>query len=295
MVGAWVEALRLTHWIKSGFCLAAIFFHGSAMQLGAWLHVLPVVVCFSLVSSAGYLLNDIVNREEDRRHPRKKRRPIASGLLSIGRAWAAIVVLATGSFVVLWSFYGWGPVLWVVGGYYCLSWGYTFLLRGLPLLDVLFLALGFVARVAVGAYALNAHDETAYPTAWLLGCTYFLALLLGFGKRKGEWLLLEKVHREMGSTRKALRGYTSDLLDVLTGASAILAGGTYIAYCLDRPDRIPFVFTGIPALAGLMSYLRLAWRSTVVETPERLFLHSPLLVASVAVWLAMVAAFTAIA
>jgi len=290
----WVEALRLSHWIKSGFCLAAIFFHGSVFDFEAWVHVLPIVLCFSLVSSAGYLLNDIVNRAEDRQHPRKLHRPIASGRVPIWQAWTAIVILVAVSFFLLLNLYGWGPVMTVVGGYYLLSWAYSLFLRGLPLLDVLFLAMGFVARVAAGAFALNAYDETAYPTGWLLSCTYFLALLLGFGKRKGEWLLLEKIHREMGVTRKALRGYTSDLLDVLTGASALLAGGTYLAYCLDRPDRIPFVFTGIPALAGLMSYLRLAWRSSVVETPERLFLHSSTLLASVAVWLAMVAAFTGI-
>lgn len=284
----------MPHWIKSGFCLAAIFFHGSAFDLLAWYHVLPVVLCFSLISSAGYLLNDLVNREEDRRHPRKRSRPIASGQLSQREAIVALILFAVVAFALLAVMYGWGPVIWVVGAYYLLSWLYTFLLRDLPLLDVLFLASGFVARVAAGAYALQFYDATAYPTGWLLFCTYFLALLLGFGKRKGEWLLMERMRREMGVTRKALRGYTPDLLDTLTGCSALLAGGAYIAYCLDRPDRIPFVFTGVPALAGLMSYLRLAWRSTVVETPERLFLHSPALVASVAIWLAMVAAFTAL-
>ena len=107
-------------------------------------------------------------------------------------------------------------------------------------------------------------------------------------------LLLEKTHREMGVTRKALRGYTNDLLDVLTGCSAFLAGAIYVAYCLNRPDRIPFVFTAVPAITGLMSYVRLAWRSTEVETPERLLLHSPGLVISVAGWLILVGLFTAL-
>ncbi len=290
----WLEATRVQHWVKNGFCLAPIFFHGAALEMGAWLAVLPIVVCFSLVSSAAYLVNDIVNSEEDRHHPRKKRRPIASGRIAARQARIAVVILATLALGAAWLRYGWGPVVWMLGGYYVLSWLYSFFLRGLPLLDVLFIAVGFVARVAAGAFALQTYDPGAYPTPSLMGCTYFLALLLGFGKRKGEWLLLEKVHSGIGVTRKALRGYTSDLLDVLTGCSALLAGGTYIAYCLNRPDRIPFVFTAVPVLAGLMSYLRLAWRSTVVETPERLFLHSPTLVASVLLWLCMVAALTAI-
>jgi 4-hydroxybenzoate polyprenyltransferase len=201
----WTEALRLTHWIKSGFCLAAIFFHGSAADYKAWMHVLPVVLGFSLISSAGYLVNDILNREEDRHHPRKRKRALASGKITIPAAWTAVALLTAGAFVLLAAFYGRGPVLAVVGGYYLLSWLYSLMLRGLPLVDVLVIATGFAARVAAGAYALQSYDATAYPTAWLLTCTYFLALLLGFGKRKGEWLLLERTHKTMGETRKALR------------------------------------------------------------------------------------------
>lgn len=291
--GVWLEALRCQHWIKSGFCLAALFFHGSALEFEAWLAVLPIVICFSLISSAVYLVNDIVNREEDRRHPRKRKRPIASGKISIPAAWRAVVVLAVSSVGLAWWFYDGGTVVWVLIGYYFLSWMYSFYLRDLPLLDVLVLAVGFVARVAAGSYALQSFDITAYPTGWLLTCTYCLALLLGFGKRKGEWLLMVRTQREMGITRKALRGYTSPLLDVLTGSSALFAGGIYITYCLFRPDRIPFIFTAIPAVTGLMSYVRLAWRSTVVEAPERLLLRSPALVISLVVWIALVAAFTA--
>lgn len=289
----WVEALRLQHWIKSGFCLAALFFHGNATEWRSWLAVLPVVLSFSLASSAGYLVNDLVNREEDRHHPRKKRRPIACGLLAPRSAWITVIILATAAFVLAFTVYGWGGVVWTVGGYYALSWLYSYLLRDLPLLDVVFLALGFVLRVAAGAFALQIVDPTVYPTLWLLGCTYFLALLIGFGKRKGEWFLLERTHRKLGETRKALRGYTPELLDVLTGCSAILAGGTYLAYCLDRPDRVPFILTAVPAMTGLMSYLRLAWRSTMVEVPERLILRSPILAGSVAAWLALVVVFTA--
>lgn len=290
----WSVALRIQHWIKSGFCLAALFFHGSALQIGAWMAVLPIALCFSLISSAVYLVNDIVNRNEDRRHPRKRKRPIASGQISLRNAWLAVVFLAGSSIGLAWWFYDGGTVVWVLMGYYLLSWLYSFYLRELPLVDVLVLAVGFVARVAAGAYALQSFDLTAHPTGWLLTCTYFLALLLGFGKRKGEWLLLEKTHRELGITRKALRGYTADLLDVMTGCSALLAGGIYLAYCLNRNDPVPFVLTALPVLTGLMSYLRLAWRSTVVETPERLLLKSPGLVISLLVWLALVGILTAL-
>ena len=179
-VRKWLVALRTEHWIKSGFCLTALFFHGSVLEPAAWMAVLPIALCFCLISSAVYLANDIVNRAEDRRHPRKCRRPIASGQISVRRAWLAIVLLAGGSLGFAWWFYGGGTVTGVLAGYYLLSWIYSYYLRGLPLLDVLVLATGFVARVAAGAYALQRFDLTAHPTGWLLSCTYFLALLLGW-------------------------------------------------------------------------------------------------------------------
>ena len=94
--------------------------------------------------------------------------------------------------------------------------------------------------------------------------------------------------------RRALRGYTAELLNVLIGCSALCAGSIYVAYCLSRSDWMPFVLTAVPALLGLLSYLKLAWRSTSVETPEYLLLRSRSLLISLGGWLALVGWFTAI-
>ena len=279
----WIEALRVPHWIKSGFCLAALFFHGDALNVEAWLRLLPVVVSFSLAASAGYVFNDLINAGEDAKHPRKWKRPVTSGKISRRAAWigvAVLFVLAVGLVVIA---FGCGAVLMALGGYFAITGLYSLVFRQVPFVDVLVLGLGFVARVAAGAYALGVS-----PTGWLMVCTYTLALLLGFGKRKGEWRCMETHHQVVGETRKALRGYTRDLLDVLIGFSAVLVGSAYLVYCLQRPDRMPFLLTGAPVVVGLMSYLRLAWRSEIVETPERLVMHSPVLISSVGCWLAMV-------
>ncbi|NNM30690.1 MAG: UbiA family prenyltransferase [Akkermansiaceae bacterium] len=291
-IKTWATALRVRHWIKSGFCLAALFFHGNAFDLAAWRAVLPMVAAFSLVSSAGYLLNDIVNRLEDRRHPRKRHRPIAAGLIGSGQAWIAIALLVTAGLAVGFSFYGPGKAMACVGGYLGLTAAYSLWLRGIPVVDVLAVAAGFAARVAAGSYALQSIYEDVYPTPWLLVCTYFLAMLIGFGKRKGEEALLVHEHQEFGPTRKALRGYRPRLLNFLTAGSAALAGGAYVMYCLQRPEPVPFVLSAIPAIMGLGSYLRLAWRSSLVEMPEFLLLRDPVLTGSVALWVLMVALFT---
>lgn len=290
----WLVALRVHHWTKSGFCLAALLFHGAVFDGSAWFAVLPAAVCFCLVSSAVYLANDIFNRKEDRCHPNKRDRPIAAGHIAVRAAWVVVTVLVATALGLSFVFYGGGSVTWVLIAYYLLSWLYSFCLRGLPLVDVLVIGLGFVARVAAGAFALQSFDFTAHPTGWLVGCTYFLALLLGFGKRKGEWLLMESSEVALGSTRRALRGYTAELLNVLIGCSALFAGAIYVAYCLSRSDRMPFVLTAVPALLGLLSYLKLAWGSTSVETPEYLLLRSRSLLISLGGWLVLVGWFTAI-
>ena len=257
------------------------------MNLEAWIRLWPIVVSFSLAASAGYLFNDLINVNEDAKHPRKRNRPVTSGRISRRAAWLASALLSLLSVVLALVFYGWGAVLLVLVGYIGITGLYSLVFRQVPFVDVVVLGLGFVARVAGGAYALDLE-----PTGWLLACTYTLALLLGFGKRKGEWLCMESHHQQVGETRKALRGYTEELLNGLIGLCAVLGGGAYLMYCLQRPDRMPFLLTGVPVVMGLMSYLRLAWRSETVERPERLLLHSPWLMLSVACWLGMVALFS---
>ncbi len=294
LICRWLVSLRVNHWTKSGFCLAALLFHGAVFDGSAWFAVLPAAICFCLVSSAVYLANDIFNRKEDRCHPDKRDRPIAAGHIAVRVAWVVVIVLVGTALGLSFVFYGGGSVTRVLIGYYLLSWLYSFCLRGLPLVDVLVIGLGFVARVAAGAFALQSFDFTAHPTGWLVGCTYFLALLLGFGKRKGEWLLMESSGMALGSTRRALRGYTAELLNVLIGCSALFAGSIYVAYCLSRSDRMPFILTAVPALWGLLSYLKLAWGSTSVETPEYLLLRSRSLLISLIGWLVLVGWFTAV-
>lgn len=287
-VTLWAEALRPRHWIKSGFCAAALFFSGQASHWDQWLKLLPVLVAFSLLASAGYLLNDVWNRHEDRLHPRKKHRAVASGRLGVVSVLFVSGFLSVVGLAVLAFSYGVSGSaalpLWHGVAYLLLTASYSLFFRGLPLIDVLVLSAGFVIRVSVGAFAIGVT-----PTLWILGCTYGLALLLSFGKRLGEWRLLEKRGASLGETRLALRGYTEALLRVLVGAGAVVAGGSYFAYCLSHPEREVLLLTVIPVMVGLTSYLRLAWRSEVVETPEKLLFKSPVLLGCVAAWLALIA------
>jgi len=286
-VTLWVEVLRPRHWIKSGFCLAALFFGDQTESWEHWKGILPLLLAFSALASAGYLLNDVWNREEDAQHPRKNSRPVASGELGIRAVLVVSILLSIAGLAGLGLSYGFVGAssipLWHGIGYLVLTASYSLLFRSMPLLDVLVLGGGFVLRVSAGAFAIGLT-----PTIWLLGCTYSLALLLGFGKRLGEWRLMERRGRTPGDTRLALRGYTEMLLRVLVGGACLATGSSYFAYCLSHSEKELLILTVIPVVIGLMGYLRLAWRSEVVETPEKLLFRSPILLGSVVVWLGMI-------
>ncbi|MGE9268489.1 MAG: UbiA prenyltransferase family protein [Verrucomicrobiales bacterium] len=268
--------------MKSGFCLAALFFSGRVGDSGAWLAVWPLLLAVSLLASAGYLWNDLVNVAEDRHHPRKKKRPLASGRMRKREALALALGVAGLAFALLWWAYGGGRVFWLGAAYLALTVNYTLWLRSLPLLDVLTLSGGFVIRVLAGAYAIGVA-----PTWWLVLCTYALALLLGFGKRRGELVLLKKDHEKVGSTRSVLQAYNLMLLDSALGLSAVLCVGAYLSYVVGKGGFL-LAASVIPVILGVSDYMRVAWRSDEVERPEHLLLKSPVLLGSVAAWLILV-------
>lgn len=283
----WVEAVRPLHWIKSGFCLAALFFSGEAARVESWAAVLPLLAAFSGIASAGYLINDLINRKEDSAHPRKRQRPIASGRLPLyGVLLMAVVLLfcALGLMVSIHGFSGMtGRATLLCIWYFFLTTSYSVIFRRIPFADVLVLGAGFVLRVAAGAYALGLE-----PTVWLLGCTYSVALLLGFGKRLGEWRVITLQNQEMGATRHALRKYSENTLRFIVGVLCFLAAMLYLFYTLMHSQRAELLITNVPVMLGLAEYFRLAWRSKSVEAPERLIWSSRVLAASLVSWVFLV-------
>ena len=277
-----LQALRPLHWIKSGFCLAALFMSGDFVTLANWIKITPLLVGMSLLSSGGYLLNDILNLAEDCHHPRKKNRPIASGALPVISAALLAGLVTLIGLGVMFSAYGFGWVSFLGLGYLGVSVSYNLILREIPLIDVLVLSSGFVIRVGAGAFALG-----YFPTIWLILCTFTVSLLLGFGKRKGEFALVGSQKGEIGKTRGSLRGYTMMLLDALVGLSALLTIGSYFFYVMTH-DSLWFIASVVPVIAGVSEYLRWAWRSDQVEVPEKLLGRSPLLLGAVAVWMACI-------
>lgn len=177
--GALVEALRPRQWTKNLFVLAPLLFGKVAFQREPAMRTLAVGAAFCALASSLYLVNDLLDREADRLHPKKRHRPIAAGRLPAGVAVATALLLASGAAAAIWLI---APAAGVPAAAYAVSVTlYSFVLKKVPLLDVFVIAAGFVLRVLAGAAA-----AAVVPSHWLLLCTFFLALFLGLSKRRGE-------------------------------------------------------------------------------------------------------------
>jgi 4-hydroxybenzoate polyprenyltransferase len=273
-ISALVRAMRPRHWLKNGFVLAPAVFAGHALDAPAMTRAAAVAVAFCLAASAGYLVNDVLDREADRADPVKRRRPVASGEIAPAAALVWAGALFAGA--VGLSLEGGAAAALALGGYVLVTLLYSTLLKAVPIVDAMAVATGFLLRLAAGAFAI--------PVAishWLVVCGFLLALLLAFGKRLPE---------ASGGGGRAPRYPLSFLHDVVT----MLAGVTVVAYTLYTvaPDTTrklggsnALLLTVPLVLFGIIRYLLLLHREGAQDPTATLFRDRPLL-AAVVLWIA---------
>ena len=214
-----IKSMRPHQWIKNIFVFAAILLTGQFFNVGAWLLSTVAFVSFSIVSSAGYLINDVRDREKDKVHPTKRYRPIAMGTVSVPSAMLASIVLGV---LGLTLAYVTSPQLaWVLVGYAVLTVTYSFYLKNIIILDIIVVALGFVLRVLGGGLAIGVMS-----THWSLVCVFFLALLISTGKRLAEYETVGAEHRT------SLQFYTYTSLHDFLNMSAQLTVLTYALFTI---------------------------------------------------------------
>ena len=187
-----LAAMRPQEWVKNVLVYAGLLFSGKVDEAGAVGDATIAFIAFCAISSAGYLLNDLHDAPLDRRHPDKRRRPIASGALAPGTAAAAAVGLAAGAVALPLATVD-AEVAGLVALYGVITAAYSFFLKRLVIIDVMTIASLFILRVVAGAVAVEAQ-----ASEYLLVCTGMLALFLGFTKRRQEAILEA---RETGPTR----------------------------------------------------------------------------------------------
>ena len=275
-----LRSLRPEQWLKNGFVLAPLVFSGHLTEGGAVARSLLAVVAFCAAASATYLVNDVLDREADKGHPTKCRRPIASGAVGVGTALGTAFILIIAGAVSALALGGWFPS--VLGAYLVITLLYSTLLKQLVFVDVLVVALGFVLRVVGGAVAIDVP-----VSRWILLCAYLLALYLALGKRRSELVLLGE---EAGNHRVVLGHYTLPMVDQ---AISVVLGATVLAYTLYTvaPDTVAKVgseglMATVPVvLYGLFRYLYLLHRHELGGSPTKALLTDRPLLACVLLWL----------
>jgi len=267
--GALIRLVRPKQWIKNGFVLAPLIFTGEFLQPVSVTRALVAVVLFCLASSATYILNDLCDVEQDRRHPVKSRtRPLAAGQVSRSTALAMLAAIYV-ALVLGWFF---APrVILVIAAYLALNIAYTFVLKHQPVLDIFTIAIGFVLRVWAGAVALDVP-----VSGWMFVTTLCLALYLAAVKR-GQELANSGTHG-----RKVLDRYSKPLIDRYAQMSATCALVFYSMFVMSGKPQL--VITVPVVLFGLFRYWYVVEMLEGGESPtDALFSDWPLIL-TVVIW-----------
>ncbi|MDX2021558.1 MAG: decaprenyl-phosphate phosphoribosyltransferase [Deltaproteobacteria bacterium] len=284
MVLALVKAARPHQWIKNAFVAAPLVFALRIYDVTSLLRASAAVLCFCILSSAVYLLNDLADVERDRAHPTKRNRPIASGALSVTAARAALASFSVAALLgcLLLSF----ELAVVAAGYFVLNIAYTFGLKRVPFVDVGCISLGFLLRVLAGTYAI------AVPASpWLLICTGLLSSLLGFGKRAHE---LRLAGEGKGKQRDVLERYHPGILRALMVMLALGTVGAYSLYTQSTHALSLFHTRGlaltVPCVVfGIVRFVWLTFNKPDAESPTDSMLRDRIFLANLLAYAAVVA------
>lgn len=281
LIKALVIAIRPKQATKNLFVYAALVFAGKLFEPKLFARVTVAFLLFTIVTGSVYLFNDLRDVEQDRLHPKKRHRPIASGRLTVNVAWAALVLLAL--FGVGCSFLLSIPFGIAVATYLALQLAYCLGLKQIVLLDVFTIAAGFVLRAVAGGAVI--HVGISH---WLLLCTLQLALFLGFGKRRQELVLLGA---GAGSHRAILEEYSLPFLDQMIN---IVAGVTIVCYSVysvesDTARLHPHLWTTVPfVIFGVCRYLYLVYQKGWGGAPDEVLLKDRTLQVTMILWFLVV-------
>jgi 4-hydroxybenzoate polyprenyltransferase len=295
VISSILHSMRPHQWVKNSFLFAgALFGRYAGAPVGAadLFYVTLAFLCFCFLSGAVYLVNDVVDRERDREHPIKRNRPIASGRLPVPTALLAalLCVVVAGALAATISLRppadGGHRYFWITSLLYLvLNVGYSLIAKDLVILDLLFIALGFVVRVVAGCVAIPVSISP-----WILICTLLLALFLGLCKRRHEMILLGEGN---GATRPVLSHYSPELLNQMIAETAAATIVAYMLYTFQPHGNAPsdgrMMLTVPFVIYGVWRYQYLAYRQDLGGSPELAF-RDPLFLANGLLWVGTVLA-----
>ncbi|MGV8144880.1 MAG: decaprenyl-phosphate phosphoribosyltransferase [Methanothermobacter sp.] len=269
-------SMRPKQWYKNLVIFIGIAFSLNLFNFNLWITVISAFIIFCLLSGSIYLINDVLDIENDRKHPKKCKRPLPSGELKPYQAILSAVLFIIIS--LIWSYLINVPFLLTAISYFILIMVYSLFLKHFIIVDILIISSGFVLRAIAGALAID-----VMVSAWLIICTFLLALFLALGKRRQELALLGE---DAGKHRQSLEGYSTNMMDqmiVITTSILIMSYSLYTFFSGNMllMITIPFAFYGI------FRYLLLIHSENMGGEPEMLFKDKGML-SSIILWVIIV-------
>lgn len=273
---AWVRLLRPRQWIKNLVVFAGMVFK-PIYTLDAFLITLAVFAAFCAVSSAGYIVNDVLDAEKDRLHPAKRLRPIAAGLVKPVPALVVAACLIAGSLALALAVHLW--TAFVLLAYLVLTLGYSLGWKHQVILDVFLIGAGFLLRAWAGTTGI---EITLSP--WLFVCLLLLSLMLGLGKRRHE---LNVVTEDPGKHRPVLQHYSRGFID--QAMTTVLSGAlvSYALYAITSPtaQHHPGLVYTVPIVCyAMLRYLYLVMHADQGGKPEEIFLTDTPMIVAILLW-----------
>jgi len=282
----YLKLLRVEQWVKNLFVFVPLFFSGNITNIDLLSKSIFAFIIFSLAASVVYILNDYNDIEADRKHPEKRRRPLASGAVSKAKALGILtaLIIIDVALVFLAQLY-FNEHLWkfatIIGLYIAVNLAYTFKLKHVPIIDIFIIALGFVLRVLAGGYITEIGISQ-----WAILLTFVLALVLAIGKRRGE-LINAQVS---GKTRKALDGYNVQFADIALSISVTLAIVCYLMFTLSPEVQARFhervFYTVIFVVFAFLRYLQQTLVYNRTESPTKIVYRDRYIQITLILWVA---------
>lgn len=277
---AYLQLARPNQYVKNGFVWFPLFFGHKLLDSQALWNTWWAFLAFCLAASSVYILNDLKDVEEDRRHPVKKYRPLASGLLRPAQAVVFMILLLVISLVIIVTLLP-PEFLFIVGAYLLLNILYTFFLKHLAIIDIVCIGIGFVLRIFAGGLAADIR-----VSHWIVLMTFLLALFLALSKRRDDLLLEACGH----NPRKCLNGYN---LEFVSSSMVIMASVVIMAYILYTvsPEIIvkhgtnQLYLTSVWVIIGLLRYLQITLVEQRSGSPTLILLKDSFLLAVIILWI----------
>lgn len=274
---ALLKLMRPKQWVKNAFLFAALIFSGGLFNKELFILSLIGFVLFSLTASSVYIINDICDREKDRAHPTKCRRPIASGAVSIPQAVILLIILLT--ITSVFSIRICIPFAAVLLIYFVFNILYSSVLKNIPIIDVISVSISYVLRVIAGAVIISSSISP-----WIIICTFFVALLIPIQKRRGE---LNSVISGETKGRKVLSHYNPEMLRDMAVTMGSVTITAYCLYTFQSSAQSPYmIFTILFVIFGLLRYQMLTSTTNLGETPEEIVIHDKPMIADLLLWAA---------